>query len=164
MNPAQPGAALLEGEQKTKAQDATVPPWDAFSRPQKPVADYTTQEVGQEGEHLAQVYLMRRGYDICETNWRIKSGEVDIIATEDGQEAVLVEVKTRLALGEKDPVMPELAVDADKRARYHKLAAAYLGQHPEFSSVRFDVIAIIIIQERMARLRHLVGAFSWDEG
>lgn len=124
----------------------------------------TTQEVGQEGEHLAQVYLMRRGYDICETNWRIKSGEADIIATEDGQEAVLVEVKTRLALGEKDPVMPELAVDADKRARYHKLALAYLGQHPEFSSVRFDVIAIVIIQERMARLRHLVGAFSWDEG
>ncbi len=107
---------------------------------------------------------MRRGYDICETNWRIKSGEADIIATEDGQEAVLVEVKTRLALGEKDPVMPELAVDADKRARYHKLALAYLGQHPEFSSVRFDVIAIVIIQERMARLRHLVGAFSWDEG
>lgn len=164
MNPAQKGAALLEGDQKTKAQDATVPPWDTFPRPQKSVAQYTTQEVGQVGEHLAQVYLMRRGYDICETNWRIKSGEVDIIATEDGQEAVLVEVKTRLALGEKDPVMPELAVDADKRARYHKLALAYLGQHPEFSSVRFDVIAIVIIQERMARLRHLVGAFSWDEG
>lgn len=164
MNPAQKGDALLEGDQKTKAQDATVPPWDTFPRPQKSVAQYTTQEVGQEGEHLAQVYLMRRGYDICETNWRIKSGEVDIIATEDGQEAVLVEVKTRLALGEKDPVMPELAVDADKRARYHKLALAYIGQHPEFSSVRFDVIAIVIIQERMARLRHLVGAFSWDEG
>lgn len=164
MNPAQKGDALLEGDQKTKAQDASVPPWDTFPRPQKSVAQYTTQEVGQEGEHLAQVYLMRRGYDICETNWRIKSGEADIIATEDGQEAVLVEVKTRLALGEKDPVMPELAVDADKRARYHKLALAYLGQHPEFSSVRFDVIAIVIIQERMARLRHLVGAFSWDEG
>lgn len=164
MNPAQKGTALLEDGQKANAQDATVPPWDTFPRPQKPVAQYSAQEVGQEGEHLAQVYLMRRGYDICETNWRIKSGEVDIVATEGGQEAVLVEVKTRLALGKKDPVMPELAVDADKRARYHKLALAYLGQHPEFSSVRFDVIAIVIIQERMARLRHLVGAFSWDEG
>ena len=58
--------------------------------------------------------------------------------------------------------MPELAVDRRKRARYRRIALYYLSEHPEVDSVRFDVIAINIVQERMARLRHLVGAFAWD--
>jgi hypothetical protein len=30
-------------------------------------------------------------------------------------------------------------------------------------SVRFDVIALNIVGDRTARLRHLIGAFEWTE-
>ena len=43
------------------------------------------------------------------------------------------------------------------------MALFYMAEHPEVSSVRFDVIAINIVGERLAKLRHLVGAFAWDE-
>ena len=76
---------------------------------------------------------------------------------------VLVEVKTRLALGERADEMPELSVDAKKRRRYRNLAHAYIVDHPDIDSIRFDVIALNVVGESQARLRHLRGAFGWDE-
>ncbi|WP_251158023.1 YraN family protein [Caniella muris] len=144
------------------AADTSVPPWDAYPRPQKSVREYTERELGAEGEHLAQVYLVRRGLEIRDLNWVCPGGEADIVAAEERGCVVLVEVKCRLAIDAPEEPMPELAVDRRKRARYRRIALYYLSEHPEVDSVRFDVIAINIVQERMARLRHLVGAFAWD--
>lgn len=128
----------------------------------KPLCDYTSKEIGDEGESLAASYLERRGYVLIDRNWRSDAGEIDIIA-EDDDETVLLEVKTRLALGDEADNMPELAVDSKKQRRYRRLALLYLADHPHVSSVRFDVIAINLVAERTARLRHLIGAFSWDD-
>lgn len=147
----------------TKAANDSVPPWDAYPRPEKPIAEYTPREIGLEGEHLAQVYLVRRGYEVCELNWKCRAGEADIIARDTDGCVVLVEVKTRLAIGCTEEPMPELAVDDAKKLRYRGIALTYLAMHLEVQNVRFDVVAINIVQERMARLRHLLGAFSWDE-
>ena len=59
--------------------------------------------------------------------------------------------------------MPEIAVDDRKQRRYRSFALYYLAEHPEEDIVRFDVIAINIIGERLAKLRHLVGAFACDD-
>lgn len=128
----------------------------------KPIEQYTPREIGCEGERLAASYLVKRGYEVIERNWRCSAGEVDIIAKDDDA-TVLVEVKTRLALGESGDTMPELAVDRQKQRRYRKLALLYLACHPDVNSVRFDVIALNIVGERCARLRHLIGAFCWDD-
>ena len=136
----------------------------------KSVKEYTSREIGREGERLAASYLVRRGYTILERNWRTKVGEADIVAiapkegecSNDRSSVVLVEVKTRLALEEANQ-MPELAVDRRTQLRYRRLALMYLALHPECESIRFDVIALNIIGEKTARLRHLVSAFSWDE-
>jgi putative endonuclease len=130
--------------------------------PTKPVDQMTPREIGTEGERLAAEFLERRGYQVLERNWRCAAGEVDIIALDDDCH-VLVEVKTRLALGDASEDMPELAVDRRKRARYRKLALLYLASHPKVMSVRFDVIALNIVGDRTARLRHLIGAFEWTE-
>ena len=53
--------------------------------------------------------------------------------------------------------MPELAVDSRKRRRYKMLALAYIVNHPEADAVRFDVIALNVVGEGAARLRHLTG-------
>ena len=54
----------------------------------------TKLELGKNGENAACHYLERQEYYIMEKNFRCKSGEIDIIAT-DQNELVFIEVKTR---------------------------------------------------------------------
>ena len=49
---------------------------------------------GDIGEELACKYLFANGYKIIERNFRIRGGEIDIIAL-DGETLVYIEVKTR---------------------------------------------------------------------
>ena len=43
------------------------------------------------------------------------------------------------------------------------IALFYLALHPNVHSVRFDVIALNIVAERTAHLRHLVAAYEFEE-
>lgn len=52
-------------------------------------------QIGSDGESLACKYIEKLGYQILERNFRIRGGEIDIIAL-DGKELVFIEVKTRL--------------------------------------------------------------------
>lgn len=54
----------------------------------------TTVQAGIEGENLACKYLKKVGYQIVERNYRIRGGEIDIVA-KDGEYLVFIEVKTR---------------------------------------------------------------------
>lgn len=54
----------------------------------------TTVDTGSRGEDLACQYLQNQGYKILERNYRIRGGEIDIIA-KDREYMVFVEVKTR---------------------------------------------------------------------
>lgn len=76
---------------------------------------------------------------------------------------MLVEVKTRLALGKEDDGMPELAVNGEKQKRYRGIAETFLSVSTQFHQVRFDVIAIKIVTEHSAKLRHLIGAYEADD-
>lgn len=52
------------------------------------------QITGNHGENIACQYLKSRGYRILERNYRIRGGEIDIVAM-DGETLVFIEVKTR---------------------------------------------------------------------
>ena len=52
------------------------------------------KQTGEVGENLACEYLRKQGYKILERNYRIRGGEIDIVA-QDGSTLVFVEVKTR---------------------------------------------------------------------
>lgn len=124
----------------------------------------SSRQVGQIGEDEAARFLEEEGYEILERNWRCCSGEVDLIArgSEEGQ-AVLVEVKARRMRRADAHVAPELAVGPRKRARYRTMALMYLSLHPELSSVRFDVIGVGLSDTGESKVRHLEGAYGWDD-
>lgn len=54
----------------------------------------STRNAGNYGEDLACEYLKKHGYKILERNYRIRGGEIDIVAR-DGNYLVFVEVKSR---------------------------------------------------------------------
>lgn len=124
----------------------------------------SSKRVGALGEEEAVRYLEAEGYEVVERNWRCPVGEVDIIArgTEETQ-AILVEVKTRRVSDTKAAVAPELAVGPRKRAKYRTMALIYLSLHPEIYSVRFDVMGIGLVAAGQSKVRHLTGAYGWDD-
>ncbi len=118
----------------------------------------SNRELGQKGEHAAQLFLERKGYRILERNWVCFAGEADIIARCDDI-LCFVEVKTRRGL---EKGFPAEAVNDKKRARYEKIAACYLQQHADFVDVRvrFDVISILVLSDTRAFLRMHTDAFG----
>lgn len=117
------------------------------------------KRLGERGEDAAVAFLERAGMTVVERNWRSQAGEIDVVAL-DGEELVLVEVKTRRTRAKGTP---EESVTPAKRRRYAKLAAAYL-QHAGLSDVhvRFDVVSLLVIAEDRALLRHHRGAFALE--
>lgn len=52
-----------------------------------------TQKVGEIGEKLAKMFLMKHGYQILESNYTKKMGEIDIVAKR-GETYHFIEVKS----------------------------------------------------------------------
>ncbi len=111
-------------------------------------------ELGKKGEELALDLLKQKAYKILATNWRHDKDEVDIIA-QDGDELVIVEVKTRSTdyFGN-----PEDAVDDTKQRNLIRAAEAYVEIHDLDMDVRYDIIAIVIKNEKYD-VRHIRDAF-----
>lgn len=98
------------------------------------------RKIGTDYEKLLILYLEQHGYEILQTNYRCRFGEVDIIARQDGY-LVFIEVKYRknTRCG-----MPAEAVDIRKQKRIsgttmYYLAEQGLGEVP----VRFDVASVL---------------------
>lgn len=116
--------------------------------------------LGRRGENAAAQYLVHRGYEILERNWTCFAGEADIIAR-DGDVLVFVEVKTR---SDERMGFPSEAVTKEKRQRYEKIACAYVADHTFTDMMmRFDVIAMVVIDDDRAIVRHHINAFCAGE-
>ena len=91
-------------------------------------------------EDIAAEFLQRQGLVRLVTNYRNRTGEIDLIMTDD-QTLVFVEVKQR-----RDSwfALPEESVGMAKQAKLRRTAASYLQRHDRLQSwsCRFDVVAI----------------------
>jgi len=97
------------------------------------------KELGAKGEEIAVRYLKSRGYRIVERNYRIRLGEIDIIA-EHGDDLVFIEVKTRSDILFGSPFE---SVSKQKQKQLSKVALEYISKkncHNRPS--RFDVVGI----------------------
>ena len=83
---------------------------------------YNKRQVGTEKENLAAEYLKKKGYFIIEKNYRVRQGEIDLVAEGQGC-LVFAEVKTR---EEGGLVTPREAVTPAKQRRIIAAAKGYL--------------------------------------
>ena len=111
-------------------------------------------ELGKLGEDLAVSYLLNKGYQILDRNWRSGHKEIDIVAL-DGDTLVAVEVKTRKSdtFGE-----PDIAVGVMKQRMLTWAADAYVRYHNLNVDVRFDIISIVF-SDTGHHIEHIEDAF-----
>lgn len=115
--------------------------------------------LGRSGERAARRLLEMQGFEILETNWTCVAGEVDIIARH-ADSLHFVEVKTRRGVGKGFPVE---AVSAEKRRRYERMAELYLRRaEPQDCSLHFDIISVLVLDERRGFLKLYPDAYSFD--
>jgi len=113
--------------------------------------------LGAEGEARAAAHLEQQGYRILSRNAHADSVEIDLIAARGGT-LVFVEVKTRRGRRQGPP---EQAVDARKRARLVRGAAAWLhANRRRARRVRFDVVSCERDADGAWLVRHWEGAFD----
>lgn len=96
---------------------------------------------GLFGESLACEFLKSKGYKIIERNFRIRGGEIDVIA-KDGKTLVYVEVKTR---SQKVFGEPEEAINWYKIKFLERAAKFYRANRKNIrlpDQERIDVVSV----------------------
>lgn len=110
-------------------------------------------ELGKIGENRAVQYLLGKGFQIRERNWRFGKEEIDIIAESDTHLAI-VEVKTRSnnLFGE-----PQEFISSNKRRHLIRAANFYAEKNSIEKDIYFDVIAITLSPTE--KIEHIEQAF-----
>ena len=111
-------------------------------------------QLGKKGEKLAVDFLLDKGYDIVERNYRYDKAEVDIIA-QKGQTLAIVEVKTRSTSDFGDP---QDFLKPKQIQRIVKAVDEYVLVNNLDVEIRFDIIAIVK-ENKGFSIEHLENAF-----
>ncbi len=102
-------------------------------------------QTGNYGETLACDYLKKLGYKVLERNYRIRGGEIDIVAR-DGENLVFIEVKARWS---HEYGLPVESITSWKIKALLKTALFYVlkikwGDRP----YRLDVVSVDFTEDR----------------
>lgn len=116
----------------------------------------TRVETGRAGEAAVCAYLEKEGYRIAARNYRIKGGEIDIIA-ENGFYLAFVEVKTR----SKDSLESGFnAVNSRKKKLIIKTAVDYCCKNPGTLQPRFDIAEVIMENGSVSSIDYIKNAYD----
>jgi putative endonuclease len=114
---------------------------------------------GREAEDLAAAFLERRGLEILDRNHAIKQGEVDLVARE-GDVLCFVEVRSRTSDAQGGP---EETVSGAKARRVVAAATDWAARNGGADrEIRFDVVAVTLLEGEPPRIEHFRGAFDAD--
>lgn len=98
--------------------------------------------IGEAGELFVAKQLTLKGYQILDRNWRIRGGEIDLVAKAPDEVIVFIEVKTRSSASYGDPLE---AITPQKSLRIQKLALAWLATHQRLGNpYRIDVAGVLV--------------------
>lgn len=111
--------------------------------------------IGKEGELIAQKHLKNLDYKILHTNWVCNKNELDIVAVKNNS-LIVVEVKTRSS---EHFGQPKDAITAAKIKRIVQATNDYIQQFEIDLEVRFDVMSIIMKDDEEFSIEHIKDAF-----
>lgn len=119
----------------------------------------TPAEIGKMGETAVCRYLEAQGYIIRNRNFRVRGGEIDIVA-EKGEELCFVEVKTR----KLDSMVGGMeSVDVRKQKLLIRAAYAYcqsmdIDENAWF--IRYDIAEVTTWHDSIVNIDYLESAFD----
>lgn len=119
--------------------------------------DKLRKEIGRLGEDIATQYLVRKGFQIIERNYRKPWGEIDIIAAK-GKTIRFVEVKTisreniETRFDNGNDYHPEEMVHPFKLKKIARTADLYMTNKKEDLDFQIDVVSVII--DTKSRVAH----------
>jgi putative endonuclease len=114
---------------------------------------------GREAEELAAAFLEDRGFRILDRNHAVKQGEVDLVARE-GEVLCFVEVRSRTSDAQGGP---EETVTPSKARRVVAAATDWAARNGGLDGdIRFDVVAVTLLEGEPPRIDHFRGAFDAD--
>jgi putative endonuclease len=100
------------------------------------------QQIGAFGEQAVTQFLIKHNVEVIERNWRIREGEIDIVALNASGVFSFIEVKTRTSVAFGSPFE---AINRDKARRMQRLALAWLATHGCLGcDYQIDVAAVLI--------------------
>ncbi len=115
---------------------------------------YYNKQTGHFAEGLAVRALEQKGYQILETNYSSRFGEIDIIA-KDKDILVFVEVKAKKG---EDFATPEEMISRGKLQKVKNMATIYMKG--ESLPCRIDVVAVVLSEENeLLRLTHYENVY-----
>ena len=116
--------------------------------------------IGRRAEAAAAALLEAKGLRIVTRNWRLPTGELDLVADDRGT-CVFVEVRSRTGTAFGHPLE---AVSAHKRARVVRAARHYLAEvAPKADGFRFDVVGVLFASaDAEPECFHVPNAFQAD--
>lgn len=114
---------------------------------------------GRSAERRAAHWLRRRGYRILITNYRIRGGELDLVAAK-ADTLCFVEVKAR---GDGSWFGALESIHPKQLQRIVRAAQHYLLVNPHAGPCRFDIVTLEPDEESGETIRHLPNAFSLDD-
>jgi len=150
----QTAASLTGGEDIMTDDD-----YDAFTdRMEKlglmepePARDNDMWRLNSRTEKAIAEYLSRVGFEIVERGYECDAGRIAYIAT-DGETGEFVFIFAK----ERQAELPELETE-DIRSVFERCACSYFAKNPDLTKnidVRFDEVAIVVINDDRALLRH----------
>ena len=119
--------------------------------------------IGAIGEQIAVNYLKKQGFEILNTNYLKKWGEIDIVARETSKirfvEVKTVSYETKQALQaavSHGTWRPEENVHEAKLKRMHRAIESWLMEYDVDQDWEIDVLAVRIVpRERYATVKYL---------
>lgn len=125
----------------------------------KDLASMNTKELGFLAEGIARHYLIKKGYKILGANYKLRFGELDIIAQKENK-IIFFEVKALKKFYEG--FEPELRVDYKKKSKLINLATAYiLNRKMTDRDWQIDIISVVFDSEnKKAHIKHFKNAIN----
>ncbi len=123
-----------------------------------------TQRIGELGEEIAAMFLVKRGYKIIERNYTKKWGEIDIVAKRFGR-VHFIEVKAK-SFDLSDPerterfARPEENVHPKKIERLKRAIQTYLAERKVSKDIpwQVDIMAVFLDKDsKKAKVRTMAN-------